>query len=286
MDPADFGQFKRVLDSHGSLLGTHQAQLEAMSQRLESVAAPPRIPPAQPVREPRLPPPETYAGDPGSCQSFLTQCEPTTFPSEESKVAYVITLLSGKARDWGTAMWTNRVDIQSDFKLFSEEMRKVFDRSKHGREAAREVLQLRQGRQSVSDFAIQFRTLAVSAGWNSEAMYDVFFNGLSEDVKDQLVPHDLPEDFDRLVEMAIRVDVRLGQRRRVRRPLVSPCPVPRPPSPVSCPVSSDSSEPMQVDRTRLSPAERERRWRTKACLYCGQQGHFVDACPVKEGARQ
>lgn len=246
----------------------------------------------QPTREPRLPPPETYAGDPGSCEAFLTQCglvfalQPTTFPTDKARVAYVITLLSGRARDWGTAIWTNRPALRTNFSEFSKEMKKVFDRSKRGHEAAREVLQLRQGRRTVSDYSIQFRTLAVSAGWNAEAMYDVFFNGLSEDVKDELLPHTLPDDFEELVDMAIRVDVRLGQRRRMKTSSASPRQETLLPTPVSSSVRLDTSEPMQVDRARLSPAERERRLRDKACFYCGGQGHFLGACPVKEDARQ
>ena len=43
---------------------------------------------------------------------------------------------------------------------------------------------------------------------------------------------------------------------------------------------------MQVDHTHLTPAERRRRLQVKACLYCGQMGHFAEACPVKENARQ
>ena len=242
MDPAVSDQIRTILDMHGTMLGKHQAQLEAISSQVESVSnvvtglaariqqiqlalstpSHPASPPGQPTKEPRLPPPQTYAGDPGSCQSFLTQCQlvfalqPATFPTDGAKVAYVITLLSGRARDWGTATWSNNEGVREDFALFSSEMRKVFDRSKQGREAAREVLQLRQGCQSVSDYAIQFRTLASESGWNKDAFYDVFFNGLSEEIQDELLPHDLPKDFDELVDMAIRVGTRLSQRRRMR----------------------------------------------------------------------
>ena len=311
MDPAVSDQIRTILDMHGTMLGKHQAQLEAISSQVESVSnvvtglaariqqiqlalstpSHPASPPGQPTKEPRLPPPQTYAGDPGSCQSFLTQCQlvfalqPATFPTDGAKVAYVITLLSGRARDWGTATWSNNEGVREDFALFSSEMRKVFDRSKQGREAAREVLQLRHGCQSVSDYAIQFRTLASESGWNKDAFYDVFFNGLSEEIQDELLPHDLPKDFDELVDMAIRVGTRLSQRRRMRafplqefRTSFS--------LPKDTPTLQYTSEPMQVDRTHLTPAERRRRLQVKACLYCGQMGHFAEACPVKENARQ
>ena len=50
--------------------------------------------------EPRLPAPEQYEGDPESCRSFLSTCllvfelQHSSFPTERSRVAYVITLLS------------------------------------------------------------------------------------------------------------------------------------------------------------------------------------------------
>ncbi|KAJ8272594.1 hypothetical protein GJAV_G00091080 [Gymnothorax javanicus] len=40
-------------------------------------------------------------------------------------------------------------------------------------------------------------------------------------------------------------------------------------------------EPMQMGHSRLTKEERDRRMRSKACLYCGQQGHFVTNCPEK-----
>ena len=130
--------------------------------------------------EPRLPPPEHYSGEPGTCRSFLAQCElifqlqPSAFPTDQARVAYVITQLSSRAREWGTAVWSARETFCNLFSTFSEEMKKVFDRSKHGREAAREMLHIRQGNRSVSDYATDFRTLASSSGWNTDAQFDVF----------------------------------------------------------------------------------------------------------------
>lgn len=49
-------------------------------------------------------------GEPTNCRSFFIQCEvvfllqPRTYASERSKVAYIISLLSGRARDWDAAV--------------------------------------------------------------------------------------------------------------------------------------------------------------------------------------
>ena len=190
MDPADHNQLRSALGQQGVLLGRHSAQLDSVAESVRDLAA--QIQSLQLARsasastpgathEPRLPPPEKYSGEPGTCRSFLTQCslifqlQPATFPSDQAKVAYVLTQLSGRAREWGTALWEAESPVCMDFSEFRDEMRRVFDRSKHGHEAARELLHMRQGRRSVSEFAIDFQTLATSTSWNAGAIFDTFF---------------------------------------------------------------------------------------------------------------
>ncbi len=117
------------------------SELTTQVQLLRSPAAPPTPPnfsiPGNnsPQHEPRLPAPEVYAGDPNLCRAFLTKCslffllQPLTFATEASKVALVLTLLSGKAALWGTAVWENCHPCCSSFRSLSQEMRRVFDRA-------------------------------------------------------------------------------------------------------------------------------------------------------------
>ncbi len=120
-------------------------------------------PPASTVPDP---PPAFYSGEPQQCRSFLAKCslyislQPSSFPTEESKIAFVITLLSGRAALWGTTVWEQKLPYCTSFQSFSEEIRKVFDRAASGREVARFLAELRQGDRSVTDFSIEFRTLA------------------------------------------------------------------------------------------------------------------------------
>ncbi len=89
--------------------------------------------------------------EPRSCHSFLSQCsltfslQPSCFPTEESKVAFVIMHLAGIAREWGMAMWDNKHECCSSYTDFSQELQKVFDRSAQGNEAVRALSLLRQG---------------------------------------------------------------------------------------------------------------------------------------------
>ena len=328
MDSAEFDQVKTALANQGAMLANQQQNLSlvadqlgkitdavaTLSQRVQGIAdQPPQPqaeaavppapdqPPAEPYRKPRLPNPGTYSGEPGSCRSFLAQCslifqlQPSSFPNDRSKIAYVITLLAGRAREWGTAIWEANSAVCNTVDNFFNEMRKVFDRSVTGREAARELLHMRQGNRTVSDFAIDFRTLAATCGWNPDALYDAFLNGLSENLKDELASRELPTTFDELVDLAIRLDNRLrlrwrekgGSRSHLQRPPIIPpsqSAAVRPPSTAT----PDATEPMQVDRASLSLSaeERRRRIESRACLYCGGPGHFKASCPLKGRAHQ
>ncbi len=234
--------------------------------------------------EPRLPPPAFYSGEPQLCRSFLVKCslyisfQPSSFPTEESKIAFVITLLSGRAALWGTTVWEQKLPCCTSFQSFLEEIRKVFDWAASGREAARFLAELRQGDRSV----IEFRTLAAECQWNSEAQWDMFFHGLADYVKDEIYALELPTSLDGLVSLAIRVDARLQQRgQRARRASADNRPDHLPIPYRDTDIGFAEPEPMQMGRPRLSLEEKGRRRNEGLCLYCGAAGHIAAQCPVK-----
>ncbi|RXN15476.1 Retrotransposon-derived PEG10 [Labeo rohita] len=104
---------------HSQLLADVMSSIRQLYDRLLGVSPSSPLPSSSscnqptPVAEPRLPP-KPFAGDPSSCQGFLTQCsltfelQPSSFPTDHFKIAYIITLLSDKALSWVSAVWGSK----------------------------------------------------------------------------------------------------------------------------------------------------------------------------------
>lgn len=116
---------RTALEQQGALLGSHQRDILVVNQSLATISqtlidlngqlqtlqdsvaagqgglAPPLVtghlaPRTLPYQEPRLPAPQPYRGEPGTCRSFLSQCslamelQASRFPTGRSQVAYVV----------------------------------------------------------------------------------------------------------------------------------------------------------------------------------------------------
>lgn len=137
----------------------------------------------------------------------------------------------------------------------------------------------------MTDYSIHFRTLAAEAGWDEGALQGIFRQGLNPGLRTELALRDDPVSLYAFISSAIWLDSQLRASRREHQPQggarsIAAAPVsgltldsfPPPIGPRFPPPSaSDPSEPMQLDRTRLSRGERERRIREGRCLYAVSQ---------------
>ena len=142
----------------------------------------PAISGGDPVREtvpsspfPHLARPQRFSGESGDCRAFLTQCElhfelqAAAYPTDRAKVAFVISHLSRRAESWAGAV------VCDSYVCFTQTFTQIFQNVTPGREAARALVGLQQGKRRVSDYAIEFRILAAESGWNSSALCDAFY---------------------------------------------------------------------------------------------------------------
>ncbi len=130
-DPAALTQLTSELSAQANQLAIHQHQLtrltaltEELVRSLQGLSLSPPAPGATqddiPVNIPNHPPPpvsprlafpKRFNGDSTMCKGFLLQCslfvtqQPALYPNDASKIAFVCSLLTGRALDWVTAVW-------------------------------------------------------------------------------------------------------------------------------------------------------------------------------------
>uniref|UniRef100_A0A3B3I2Y3 ribonuclease H n=1 Tax=Oryzias latipes TaxID=8090 RepID=A0A3B3I2Y3_ORYLA len=215
--------------------------------------------------------PEPFFGDVEACGGFLLQCQlifhqaPRYYHSDLSKITLIINSLRNKALKWAQAFIASNPISHLPYELFIKEFRLIFDQPRRQEEATRHLLHLKQHDRSVSDHVIDFRILAVEAGWPDIALKGVFYQSLNEPIKDHLCTQPEAKTFEDLVSAALRSDTRLRERQNDR----------------SLPDPKTLEEPMQVGHSKLSAEERQRRRKEGSCYYCGAQGHLVSQCRLR-----
>ena len=331
MDPANADAVKEAITHQGYLLGQHEQTLRAlaeshrsssdqltqlttlvntlstqMSQLLHvdqpSLPPPSPTPPTAVNSEVHMPTPEPYDGNTEKCRGFLMQLNNVfthrshAFAAGDTRISFLVGLLRGRALEWAEARLCGGRVLPVSYGEFLSEFQHVFDHPSRSSEAATRLNLLRQGRRPVSEYAIDFRTLAVESGWNEAALRSRFMHGLSEQLRDELVYRDEPGSLDELIALCIRLDNRIRER-RAGREYPSPqaphhqavrlsFPVSHrdtPPPPIFVPPMRPEvfrEEPMQLGRTRLTPAERHRRRTEGECMYCASKDHEVTVCPL------
>uniref|UniRef100_A0A8C9XZN5 Retrotransposon gag domain-containing protein n=1 Tax=Sander lucioperca TaxID=283035 RepID=A0A8C9XZN5_SANLU len=314
MNPVDLDSVRHAISQQGNMLGQHSTALQEIASSVRNLSAsmtriqdqlslPAENPP--PVSSPLpISTPDKYDGDLGRCRSFLMQCglvfdlQPNSYATDKARIAFVIELLRGRALDWASAIWERQDICMASYQEFTAEMRKLFDHPVRGRDAAN-LFSLHQGARSVADFVIEFRTLAVESEWNEISLQAAFYQGLSDQLKDELISYPEPIDLDSLIALSIRVGNRIRERRREKRwgssnqsrSLLPSKTGNKPeravhssPHEIKDEFLPSDPEPMQVGRHGLTTEERQRRRETNSCLYCGNSGalhlHLFPA-PVK-----
>ncbi|KAL0155832.1 hypothetical protein M9458_050095, partial [Cirrhinus mrigala] len=296
MDPATVDQITSELSAQASALSDHRQQLQHLTNLTEQlvqalqglqVTAPSATPPAATpppagvqavTASPRLAFPEKFDGTAARCKGFLLQCtlfvnqQPHLYPTEEGKIAFVCSLLTGKALEWATAVWNLDRPAFPSFAAFLQQFKAVFQPSSESGEAGEQIYQLRQGRRTAAEYALEFRTLAAQSGWNDGPLKLHYRRGLRPDLQVELACRDEDLSLNQYIDLSIRVDSIL-RARKTSRPSTS----------VSLPVptTQETPEPMQLGATKLTLEERERRLRGNLCLYCGLPGHIRANCPTR-----
>ncbi|KAK3531899.1 hypothetical protein QTP70_034403, partial [Hemibagrus guttatus] len=239
---------------------------------------------ASPVAAPAL-----YSGAAEDCNGFLLQCslalemQPHSYPDDRAKVAFIVSHLGGKALRWAEPLWTQNHPIMSSLPRFIEHFKEVFGQPERDSSLGERLCRLKQGSMSVSEYALQFRTLAAASGWNEQALITMYLQGLDPRVRLHLAAYEDSIGLERFIQLSIRYATCMQLCLEEHQGQTATVTLARPPETVNDP--EPDSEAMHLGHSGVSAAERQqerqRRLTQNRCFYCGGSGHFVGECPIR-----
>ncbi|KAI2654763.1 Retrotransposon-derived protein PEG10 [Labeo rohita] len=221
--------------------------------------------------------PATFADEAAECSGFLLQVnlyiqmQSQQLLSENAKVAFLISLLTGKALQWAKAIWNSNNPIINSYEQFTSHFFEVFSTATGTLTTSDQLFRLQQGTSSVNEYTLHFLTLAAASGWNEVALLGAYWQGLNPEIRAAMALYDDSIGLESFLQHTTRVSQRLAT---CQPPVTAP-------QSASVAASFPVPEPMQVDSTQLSCTERNHHITLGLCLYCGQQGHHIRTCPIR-----
>jgi len=202
--------------------------------------------------------PVTFTGAAEDCSGFLLQCslyleaQSQLFTTERSRVVFVIFLLTGRALQWAQPLWESNAPVTASINSFAHF--EVFGQSTTELSIHNQIFNLRQNDESVSMYALRFRTLVAASGWNETALITAFRYGLNPHVKQLMVVYDDTMGLENLIQKTIRIAQHYSAC-ALLTPTANPLPA-------TLSVALPAPEAMHVDSYHLTLTQ-------YLCLYCG-----------------
>jgi hypothetical protein len=241
-------------------------------------------------REPKVNPPDQFFGEKEKMETFLAQLQlsfqlqSSRFPDDKTKILFAVSYMKGTAFNWALPYIQTDHTLLTNYEEFLNNFRATFSDINRPRQAARELLDLKQGCRPVVAYITDFQCLSIELGWsNSLPLLDMFDKGLSKDIKQALCNFERPTLLEDYYNLVARIDNRQiefqNQFNSVSKTMVT-----------SIPRSNDGVVDMVIGTSQrrgpLSLQERQRRMEKNLCLYCGEEKHVIASCPKRTGQGQ
>lgn len=145
----------------------------------------------------------------------------------------------------------------------------VFDHSTDFSSVSEKLYHLKQGKMSIQDYSLKFRTLAAACGWNERSLLTTYCQDLNPQLRLHLATYSDTIGLERFIQTANQVSNRIRHCNEELQVTLH-----------HQPEWESAPEPMQIGNTRLPFTKRQRRLAQGLCLYCGTAGHAILSCPI------
>ncbi|OMH84328.1 Retrotransposon-derived protein PEG10 [Zancudomyces culisetae] len=260
------------------------AQISALSNQVDNLQRQQLASTNMPAPEPHVALPEKFSGArKDNIKNFMStvktvfRLQPSRFPSSDSKVLYIGTLLTDNAQTWFRTLEESNHPALLDINNFFALLGHTYGDPNSTWKAQMRLSKIRQGTSNCLTYSTLFKSIALEADFNEAALIKLFYDGLNDEIKDTLSTMDrIPGDFELYTALCIRIDNRIAQRRteRLRREPWIP----------NRTFSRKDTESMDIDiigTKRLTEDERDHRRYNKLCFYCANPNHTLKECPRK-----
>lgn len=129
----------------GAIIRAYQNQIEAL--QIQQMSQAPAPTPTPHNESQRMSLPEKYDRSPDCCRDFICQCDiifalqPELYAADTTRCAFVLSLLTGKALDWASAVWNTDPQVQTSFVYFAGLIHEVFEYPAQGKDVSVQLME-------------------------------------------------------------------------------------------------------------------------------------------------